>query len=434
MNHPERTPHPRDVSKEAVTANDLAARREHSLLALAELGRALDLRLNERELAQLALFNLIGHFGTPRAAIWLKPEEDGPLEAAATVGISDDAARKLAQDLGSLPDVWPVGEAVHVASSPWLGTFADTARDHHLHGLARLDGLDGWLGFVAFAAPGGELFESTLDRELLAASLGIVAAAIENQRLIRSLNRGNAQLLAANERMRELDRLRSEMLQNLNHAFRTPIAIILGAADCLRNVCKRDGEAVEFIEMIANQSGQVREMITMLLDHAELMSMSAHLPCEPTDIATCVRQMVDARSSALAKACREVVVTVQGEGLGALVEPMRFRRALDELLTNALKFSSTGEPVSIGVARGPDGKSDRIVIEIRDRGHGMTAEQIRVAFQPFRQGDGSSTRKVGGLGIGLTACARILELMDGTISLESEVGRGTLARVELRAA
>jgi signal transduction histidine kinase len=416
-----------------VSADGLAAQREHSLLALAELGRALDLRLNEPELAQLALFNLVGHFGTPRAVLWLKPEEGGAMAPVAVSGMPMEAARALAAQLEALPAAWPAGETVRIATSSWLGAFADAAGEHGLTALARLEGQNDWLGFVALGAPRPDRFYSAFDRELIAASLGIVAAAIENQRLLRSLHRGNAQLAAANERMQELDRLRSEMLQNLNHEFRTPIAIILGAASCLRDVDPRDPRGAEFIDMIEHQSAQVRDMVMMLLDHAELMSLCAELPCEPIDIGTCIRDLIGSRATSFTANKHPVQVVATGDDLVGLAEPVRLRRAINELLTNATKFTSNGEPVTIRVERRSTANGDRIAIDVSDHGRGMSAQEIAVAFQPFRQGDGSSTRTAGGLGIGLTVCHRILELMGGSISLESEEGRGTTAHVELRA-
>jgi signal transduction histidine kinase len=434
MSLPEPAPDSPPGPERGAITGGLAARREHSLLALAELGRALDLRLNEQDLAQLALYNLVGHFGAPRAVLFLTPEAGGPPEPAAVVGMPAESARALAQALEQLPAVWPAGETVSIAAAHWLGAFAPAASAHGLTALARLEGQHEALGFVALADAGSGRFYDAFDQELIAASLGIVSAAIENQRLLGSLHRGNVQLAAANVRMQELDRLRSEMLQNLNHEFRTPIAIIIGAAGCLRQMVPRDERDLEFLDMIEQQSAQVRDLVTMLLDHAELMSLRAELPSEPTDIVACVRDMVAARTQALASAQREVVIEAQGADLVARVEPVRLRRALDELLGNAIKFGFPGTIITIRIGRLERPGGARIAVDLVDHGRGMTAEQIAVAFQAFRQGDGSSTRTAGGLGIGLTACHRILELMGGSISLASVPGHGTTAHVELRPA
>lgn len=413
---------------------DLAARREHSLMALVELGRALDLRLNERELAQLALFNLVGHFGAPHAALWLRPEGGGPPEPAAAVGLPADAAQALAAHLGDLPAVWPAGELVRLSTAGWLGGFADLAPRTGLAAIARLEGQDDWLGYVALSAPRTRRFYDAVECELIAASLGIVSAAIENQRLVRSLHRGHAELAAANARMQELDQARSEMLQNLNHEFRTPIAVILGAASCLREPSMPEVQRQRFVEMIEKQAAQARDMFTMLLDHAELMSVRAEIACEPADLAGCVREVLAARSKALVAARREVEVVVTGEPLLALVDPERVRRVIDELVTNALKFSPAETPITIRAGRLAREGGALPFVEVVDRGRGMTAAERDVAFQLFRQGDGSSTRTAGGLGVGLPACQRIVELMGGSLVLESEFGRGTTARVTLRPA
>lgn len=411
----------------------LAARREHSLLALAELARALDPRMEERELAQLALFNLVGHFGAPRGALWLRPEGGGPLAVSATVGLADEAAVELALALDDRTPAWPSGEVVLLTRAPWLGALATRARAHGLVALARLDGPEEPLGWAAVAGPASGRAYSSFERELLAASLSIVSGALENQRLLGRLERGREQLTVANARMQELDRLRSEMLQNLNHEFRTPIAVILGAASCLRDLGVRDEKSSGFLGMIEQNAAQVRDMVTLLLDHVELMSLRAELPTQPTDVGACVRDMRIARAQMLAAGNRDLKLVIPDGRLVALADPTRLRRVLDELLSNALKFSPPHEPVTVAVEFSGD-RDERIAVSVSDRGRGMTPEQVAVAFQPFRQGDGSSTRRAGGLGIGLTACHRIVELMGGTIALQSSPGEGTTVRVELRAA
>lgn len=419
--------------RRAPAAARLAARREHSLLALAELARALDPQMEERELAQLALFNVVGHFGAPRGALWFRPEGGGPLTAAAAVGLAADATAELAHALEDRTPAWPSGEVVLLSRAPWLGALATRARAHGLVALARLDGPVEPLGWAAIAGPASGRAYSAFERELLAASLSIVSAALDNQRLLRRLDRGREQLAVANARMQELDRLRSEMLQNLNHEFRTPIAVILGAASCLRDLGVRDEKSSGFLGMIEQNAAQVRDMVTLLLDHVELMSLRAELPTAPTDVAACVREMRIARAQMLAVAGRDVRLVVPDERLVALADPTRLRRVLDELLSNALKFSPASEPVTIAVERVGE-RGERLAVSVSDRGRGMSPEQVAIAFQPFRQGDGSSTRRAGGLGIGLTACHRIVELMGGTIALESRPGEGTTVRVELRSA
>lgn len=433
MTPPERLPY-RDDSAPFAEQAGLAARREHSLMALVELGRALDLRLNERELTQLALFNLVGHFGAPRAALWLRPEGGGALEPAAVLGVAPDAARALAADLDALPGVWPAGEVVRLSTAGWLGAFGEAARFAGLAAVARLRGQDDWLGYVAIAAPPRRDFYDDVDCELLSASLGIVSSAIENLRLVRSLHRGHERLAAANERMQELDRVRSEMLQNLNHEFRTPIAVILGAASCLREPGLQEADRRQFVEMIEKQAAQARDMITMLLDHAELMSVRAELACEPTDVAALVREIAAARTTAAAGPARAIEVAAADGPLLVAADPVRLRRVLAELLANALKFSPATTTVTLRAARAPREAGDAVVVEIVDRGRGMTPQELAIAFQPFRQGDGSTTRAAGGLGIGLAASRRMLELMGGSIELVSEFGSGTTARVELRPA
>ncbi len=430
---PEHVPEPSESFPDPGPDSNLAAQREHSLMALVELGRTLDLRLGEEELAQLALFNLVGHFGAPHAGVWLRPPGGGPLGVTAVVGVASERAKALAKALDTLPDVWPEGQIVRLFTADWLGEVGDLARRSGLSALARLEGQDDWLGYVALAAPRTKPFYGPVDRELLQASLGIVGAAIENQRLVRDLRLGQQRLSAANERMQELDRVRSEMLQNLNHEFRTPIAVILGAASCLREPGLQDAHRQHFLEMVEKHAAQARDMIAMLLDHAELMSVRATLRTEPVDVGAMLREMIVSRVKASGQR-REIEIASMAGSLVAMADPGRLRRVLDELLANALKFSPPESPVSIRAERLPGASGEVVRVEVVDQGRGMTAQQLSAAFEPFRQLDGSTTRTAGGLGIGLTSVRRVLELMGGSVVLESEFGRGTTARIELVAA
>ncbi len=415
-------------------APDRAAVLEHSLMALSELSRALDLSLDERGLAQLTLLNLMGHFGSPRGVLWLFDESHGRLVPAAAAGVTDGAAAAMAAALDSEAEGLRTQDVVTIGEAPALGHFAPLAGAHGLVALARFETPRARLGWVALGGrhPGGTARAD--ERELLAASMGIVAAAFENQRLVRSLRRGHEELAAANAQLRELDRLRSQLLQNLSHEFRTPVAVILGAASCLHDLPDADARRTELLAMIESQAAIVRDMVAMLLDHAELMSPNASIACEPTDLRSMLHESVRAWTERLQAAPRVIDVKLPDERMRVQADPIRLRRVIDELVTNAVKFSPPGSPLAIHADRRPAPGGWRVELRVCDLGRGMSADELATAFEPFRQGDGTSTRRTGGLGMGLTACHRVVELMGGDMTLDSAPGQGTTVRVGLRAA
>ncbi len=130
---------------------------------------------------------------------------------------------------------------------------------------------------------------------------------------------------------------------------------------------------------------------------------------------------VPLRSKQLAYAC-EVTGDVPGTLIG---DPDRLRQVLLNLIGNAVKFTESGR-ISVHVRKESDTVNGvALHFEVRDTGIGIPADKCKVIFESFRQADGSTTRRYGGTGLGLTICSRLVELMGGTIWVESELGRGS---------
>jgi two-component system OmpR family sensor kinase len=108
-------------------------------------------------------------------------------------------------------------------------------------------------------------------------------------------------------------------------------------------------------------------------------------------------------------------------------DPILLRRALDNLLDNAAKYSETSTPVRLAVTP----KGTRAVLEVVDRGIGMSAEELERAFTPFWRADSSRTRRTGGVGLGLALARRIARVHGGDVTLTSAPGSGTTARLEV---
>jgi CheY-like chemotaxis protein len=141
------------------------------------------------------------------------------------------------------------------------------------------------------------------------------------------------------------------------------------------------------------------------------------------DAATAARNAAEQKGLAFSV---DVAPTVEGE---VETDPLRLRQIVGNLLSNAVKFTERGE-VALSVSRSAD-VAERVVIEVRDTGVGFDAETAERLFRRFEQADGSSTRRFGGVGLGLAICQALAEQMGGSISADGRLGEGATFRVEI---
>lgn len=216
----------------------------------------------------------------------------------------------------------------------------------------------------------------------------------------------------------EVERMKSEFLANVSHELRTPLTPIKGYAEVLRTKQVSHDRAVEFATTIAESAARLERVIEMLVDFAALEAGRMGLELEPTQPDRLVARVLETWRE------RRPERRFEGDiesGLPMVqVDPDRMERILEEVVDNAVKFSDG--PVRIAVRRhGPD----RIRLSVDDQGVGIPPHRLQAIRGDFHQADGSSTRSVGGLGLGLSIVSRILERFHGDLEIESTLGEGT---------
>jgi len=408
----------------------LVAMREHSLLSLFELSHELTVVLGVRGIADLALFNLMGHLGTGHAALWLESTASpSRLEVVRSFGIRPEIAQVMAAALSealpscprSLSTPIRIADAVRVID-PAAVTLADHA------GLALLAPLIAGqraLGFLALGrrASGDEFTD--LDLDVLNASLGMVAVAFENRRLYASVEHRNAELERANQELRAVDRLKSEFLQTVNHELRTPLAIIIGCADCLLQSPDPDPTRRRFATGVLEQASKLQTMVQTLLDFSGTFDGTLELQLEELDARAVAQEFYDSRKPRVTASHPDFGLVLELERGTCRADRARVDQVLDALLDNAVKFTPPGARIEIGVATGELAGRGAIAFRISDRGPGISPEHLADLFEPFRQADGSATRTVGGLGMGLATARRVAEHMGARLTVETVLEQGT---------
>ncbi len=242
-----------------------------------------------------------------------------------------------------------------------------------------------------------------------------------NETLERRVAERTRELAAANERLVELDRLKSLFLASMSHELRTPLNSILGFTGLLLMGMSGslNEEQVKQLTMVQNSAAHLLELINEILDISKIESGRVDLSIESFPIADLARETAKAVTPLAAKKGLALAVEVP-DGLVLQSDRRRIKQVLMNLLSNAIKFSDQG-CIQLSVeAAGED-----VAVHVSDGGIGIRPEDAEKLFNPFSQIDMSSTKQYEGTGLGLYLCKKILALLGGTISVRSEYGRGS---------
>jgi signal transduction histidine kinase/ActR/RegA family two-component response regulator len=239
---------------------------------------------------------------------------------------------------------------------------------------------------------------------------------------------GNRIQVLAN--LEEAIHVRSQFLDNVSHEIRTPLNGIIGTADLLIRT-KLDPEQEKYVEVIEASGNILLTLVNDLLDFSKIEAGKMDLeivdfsPLSTVESATAILA-AKAKEKQLSLTC-EVAPEIPGFLKG---DPGRIEQILLNLISNAIKFTMQGE-VTVRAAletsnkiRVPDNYLG-VHFSVTDTGMGISAETQRKLFQPFVQASGGLNKHPGGTGLGLSICKRLVELMDGTIGLDSKEGEGT---------
>lgn len=233
-------------------------------------------------------------------------------------------------------------------------------------------------------------------------------------------------LIAARDEADRANQAKSEFLSSMSHELRTPMNAILGFSQLMEYDDALPGEHQDSVQEILKAGHHLLELINEVLDLAKVESGSIDLSLEPVEVCP----IVDECLSLVSPMADERQIRVMHTGLtGAAVraDRMRLKQALLNLLSNAIKYNRTGGSVKLDVLS--EG-SDRLRIRVTDTGQGIPAWRMKELFKPFNRLDADSSG-IEGTGIGLTITRRIVELMGGSVDVQSEIGVGSSFWIEL---
>jgi PAS domain S-box-containing protein len=225
---------------------------------------------------------------------------------------------------------------------------------------------------------------------------------------------------------------KSMFLANMSHELRTPLNGMLGNAELMLDEPLSPAQR-ERARMLMDSGRLLLAIINDILDFSKIEA--GHLTLDPTpfDLRAAVDEVTRLhRLQAEAKGLDLRIDWQAGASLWLLGDSLRLRQVLGNLVSNAIKFTARGEVLlHVQATDMAIGEPSALRFEVRDTGQGIPDEAIGRLFQPFTQADAATTRLHGGTGLGLAICRRIVDLMGGTIRLDSQIGQGTTVSVEL---
>jgi len=255
------------------------------------------------------------------------------------------------------------------------------------------------------------------DKEFLSFVSNQTAMAIER-------TRAEEELIKAKEKAEEMNRLKTSFLANMSHELRTPMVGILGYTEILKKEID-DTELREMSEEVYNSASRLLKTLNLILDLSKIEANKSEIKPAETNVGVVTVSQVKCFEELARKKKLYLKTIMVDKDIYSLLDERIFRQVINNLVSNAIKFTDKGS-ITVIVDKKFSGNKEMAVITVIDSGIGIPQESQQIIFEEFRQVSEGLERIFEGSGLGLSITKRFVELMDGEISVESEAGKGSV--------
>lgn len=228
------------------------------------------------------------------------------------------------------------------------------------------------------------------------------------------------------KRLQDLDSLKTRFITNITHEFRTPLTIILGYIDNLKQKINTQADQKEDLQIIENNSSNLLHLVNQMLDLAKLEKGRLHINYQKADIVAFARLITNTFHNSAQEKGIELVFKSNFDNTSIDFDSEKVRQVLSNLISNSIKFTEKGR-VSVFLSE----QEKQYTISVKDTGRGISEEEQLAVFERFYQVENNSFKVSQGTGIGLALTKELVQLMNGTIQVKSAPDIGTTFTITL---